>query len=186
MHDVDDVDNPALVDVLGEFGDIAVGRLGQDLLGGADLDDVAVAQDAHPVADPQRLVQVVGDEQDRLVEFLLDDHQLVLHLAADERVEGAERLVHEQDRRIAAQRPGQADTLLHAAGEFSDGVLGVRLEADHRQRLQRFCVTFTLGNALHLEAVAGVVDDVPVGEQCEVLEDHAHLLAAECLKGRAA
>ena len=86
MHHLAHVDDTTLVDVLDELGHVAVGRLGQDLLRGADLDDLSVPQDAYPVAKAQSLVQVVGDEQDRLVEFGLDGHELVLHLAPDQRI----------------------------------------------------------------------------------------------------
>ena len=178
------VDHPTLVDVLDEFRYVAVGGLGQDLFGGADLDDVAVAQDAHPVADPESLVQVVGDEQDRLVEFLLDGQEFVLHLTTDQRVQGTERLVHQQDVRVAAQGPGQPDALLHAPGEFPHRVERIGLQADHRECLHGFLSTFLLFHPLDLEAVTGVVDDVAVRKEGEVLEDHAHLLPPELLEGR--
>ena len=45
-------------------------------------------------------------------------HHLVLHVAADERVERAERLVVEHHLRVDRERAGEADALLHAAREL--------------------------------------------------------------------
>jgi hypothetical protein len=56
-------------------------------------------------------------------------------MVAGERVERAEGLVHQQDFRAVAQRPGDGDALLHAAGKL--GRIGVLepLQADQRQML---------------------------------------------------
>ncbi len=84
----------------------------------ADLDQLAVLEDRDAVADAYRLVEVVGDEDDGLVQGFLQFQQLVLHVRADQRVEGAEGLVHENDLGVGGQRAGQADTLAHAAGKL--------------------------------------------------------------------
>ncbi len=61
--------DPGAVDVGHEPGDVVGGRVAQDLLGGADLLDAAVAHHRDPVPQPHGLVEVVGDEQDRLAEL---------------------------------------------------------------------------------------------------------------------
>ncbi|MNI99610.1 hypothetical protein D3C73_1587290 [compost metagenome] len=58
----------------------------------------------------------MGDEDDGFVQGLLQLQQLVLHLRADQRVEGAERFVHQDDVSVRRQGAGQAHTLTHAAG----------------------------------------------------------------------
>ncbi len=136
----------------------------------------------YPVADAQRLVEIVGDEDDGLLQLVLDLHHLVLHLATDEGVEGREGLDHQQDVGVGGEGSGQAHTLLHAARELVGSVGGVGIEPDECKRFQRRLVTFGLGNALHLQPVADVVDHRPVREEREVLEDHAHLLPAEGLE----
>ena len=73
-------------------------------------------EDGDLVTQLDGLVDVVGDEHDRLAEFRLQAQELVLQLAADDRVDGAERLVHQHHRRIRGQRPGHADPLLLPAG----------------------------------------------------------------------
>src|SRR5215472_19196592 len=51
-----------------------------------------------PVADPHRLVDGVGDEDDGEAGALPQLQKLLLHLASGERVEGSERLVHQKNR----------------------------------------------------------------------------------------
>ena len=57
----------------------------------------------------------MGDEDDGLVKLFLKIEEDVLHIRTDQRVEGGERLVHEQDLGIGGKRTGKPDTLLHAA-----------------------------------------------------------------------
>src|SRR5438105_992005 len=73
-------------------------------------------QDAVP--DPYRFRDGVGDEEDGEARVLPEAQELLLHLAAGERVEGGERLVHEQDVRLDRHRAGDRHPLLHAAGKL--------------------------------------------------------------------
>ena len=45
--------------------------------------------------EPQRLVQIVADEQDGLLDSLLQRQELALELAANQRIERGEGLVHQ-------------------------------------------------------------------------------------------
>ena len=59
--------------------DEVVGRVGQDRLRGVVLRDLrSLTQHGDAVADLQRLVEVVGDEDDRLAQRLLQREELVL------------------------------------------------------------------------------------------------------------
>lgn len=150
----------------------------EDVLGGAELDYLTVAHDRDAVAEAHGLVEVVGDEDDRLLQPLLQFEQLVLHVAADQRVERAEGLVHQQQVRVGGERAGQAHTLLHTAGQLvGPGVLQPH-ETRHLQGLGRALVALRAGHSLDLQAVARVLQDTAVGEEREVLEDHADLLRA--------
>ena len=71
-----------------------------------------------PVGERDRLGEVVGDEDDGRAGARPQVEQLVLHELAGLHVERAERLVHQQDRRLVDQRLGQRDALAHAAGEL--------------------------------------------------------------------
>ena len=63
------------------------------------------------VAELDRLVDVVGDEDDRLADLLLQAQQLVLQALAVDRVDRAERLVHQHQRRVGGQGAGHAHAL---------------------------------------------------------------------------
>ena len=69
-------------------------------------------------ADPAGLAEVVGDEDHRLAQVALERPELVLDLAAGDRVEGAERLVHQDQVGVGRQGPGHADPLPLAAAEL--------------------------------------------------------------------
>ena len=171
--------DPGAVDVGHEPRDVVGGRVAQDLLGGTDLLDATVAHHGDAVPQAHGLVEVVGDEQDRLAELALQVDELVLHLPADERVERGEGLVHEQDVGLGGQGPGQADPLLHATRELTGLVAAPPLQAHQGQGL--FCPALALGaiHALNLQTVGGVLPHRPVRQEGEVLEDHGDALAAQ-------
>ena len=95
--------------------------------------------DRDEVAHLDRLVDVVGDEQDRLGEVLLEAEELVLESLPDDRVDRTERLVHEHDRRVGGQGTGHADALPLAAGELARVAIAIarRVEADEAEQLLR-------------------------------------------------
>ena len=68
-----------------------------------------------PTADRDRLLDRVGDEEHGEAGVVPEPQQLVLHLAAGERVERGEGLVHQQDVRLHGHAAGDGDALLHAA-----------------------------------------------------------------------
>ena len=165
--------------VLGEVAHVVVGRVGDDRLGRVDLYELAILHDGDALAHLDRLEEVVGDEDHGLVDDLLDAQQLVLHITADQRVEGAEGLVEKKNLGVHRERPGEANALLHAARELVREVALPAREADHLEHLAGLREARCLGDALDLEAVGDVVDDAAVGEQAEMLEHHAHVVAAQ-------
>ena len=83
------------------------------------LDEPAARpEDRDPVAQAYRFVDVVGDEDDGLVHLRLESSEFVLQLGAHDGVDRAERLVHQEHRRVGGERAGHADALLLAAGEL--------------------------------------------------------------------
>ena len=156
----------------GEVLDVVVGRGADHLVRRADLHDLAVAHDQDPVAELERLLEVVGDEHHRLAEVAVEAEHLVLHIAADQWVERRERLVEEQQRRVVRQRAGQPDALLHAAGELVGVGVLVAVQPHQGDDLLGPVPALLLLHPTHLEAVGDVVDDLPVRQQPEVLEDH--------------
>ena len=70
------------------------------------------------VTEQDRFVDVVGNEQHGLVRGLPDVEQQFLHQSPCLVVERAERLVHQQNRRIVGECPRQRHTLHHPAGKL--------------------------------------------------------------------
>ena len=68
---------------------------------------------------------------------LLQAQELVLQALAVDRVDRAERLVHEHQRRVGGQGAGHADALALAAGELrrDSGRASRRVEADELEQL---------------------------------------------------
>ena len=178
-HDPAERQHVALRDVAHEVRDVLVGRLPDELLRRPELHDRAVAHDRDPVAEAKRLRQVVRDEEHRLARLELEPADLVLHVAADQRIEGAEGLVVEHHLRIDREGPREPDALLHPARELIGELVAGVLEPDELQHLFRPGKALRLRHALHLEAEGDVVDHAPVGEQAEVLEDHRDRVAAQ-------
>lgn len=63
----------------------------------------------------QRFFLIVGYVEDGDAGLAMDAANLGLYLLAQLLVERRKRLVHQQDRRVIGQRPGQGDALLLAA-----------------------------------------------------------------------
>ena len=111
----------------------AVLGVGQQLRRGVELlQHAAGVQHRDLVAELDRLVDVVRDEQDRLAQLGLQAQQFGLQVLAHHGVHGAEGLVHQQYRWIGGQRAGDADALLLASGELERVALGVGLLAARR------------------------------------------------------
>ena len=87
--------------------------------------DLVIADDARrsarqhqrTVAERDRLGDVVGDEDDGLAAEVPEPQEILLQLHPRLRVERAERLVHQDHRRIVDQRADQRGALAHAAGQ---------------------------------------------------------------------
>ena len=103
-----------------EVGHEVVDRVREQLRRVGQLGELAAdPEHGDLVAELDGLVDVVGDEDDGLAELALQPEELLLQLVADDRVDGAERLVHQHHRRVGGQRAGDADALLLAAGELA-------------------------------------------------------------------
>src|SRR4051794_12409484 len=106
-----------------------------------DVDDLVDppgpgAHHRDPLAEEDGLLDVVGDEQDRRAGPLPDPDQLLLEPFARLRVEGPERLVHQQYLGLARQAAGDRHPLLHPAGELARQSLGELLEPDQAEIIQ--------------------------------------------------
>ena len=84
----------------------------------------------------------------------------------------AERLVHQEHIRIAAIRSGDADALLHTAGELDGKALFKACEADQINELLRDLGTLLFGDLFDLLAEGDIVHDRHPGEQGHRLIHH--------------
>ena len=85
------------IDAAHERSHVVVGRLHQQFIRRADLQHAALVQNRQPVAQAQRLVQVVRDEDDRAAGLGLQRQHLGLQAGPDQRVKRREGLVHHDD-----------------------------------------------------------------------------------------
>ena len=153
-----------------------VGRFSPHLLGRRVLLEATRAQQRDAVGEQDRLVDVVGDEQDRLAELLLQPLHLVLQALAGERVDRAEGLVHEQQGGVGRERAGDADPLRLAARKLARplGPVDVRVEPDQVEQLVDARVGPLPVPAEQARHGRDVLADGHVGEQPDALDHVAH------------
>ena len=129
------------------------------------------AHHCDPVADGEGVPLVVGDEDGRHAFLLEDAADLVAHLAAQRRVQVAERLIEQENRGAGRQGPGQGQALLLAAAQLVRIAIG---QAGETHQLQHFL--HPPAGVPHPPQPEGrVARHGQVGKQGVVLEDHAHL-----------
>ena len=145
----------------------------EQFLWGADLHQLAGVEDGQAIAHLQRLVDVVGDEDDGLAQPLLQGQHGVLQPDADERIKGREGFVHQDDVGIGRQRPRQPHALAHAARELLRIAVG-HVGQFHLAQPVAGALALLFGRqAPHTQAEAGVLHHRQMRQQPEVLEHHA-------------
>ena len=82
------------------------------------LEHTPLAQHRYAVAEHHRLVDVVSDEDHRLVQVGLEAQELLLQPFAGDRVHGAEWLVHQEHRWVSRKRTGHSHPLGLAARQL--------------------------------------------------------------------
>ena len=117
--------------------------------------------------------------------FGLQVEQLALQAAAHDRVDRAERLVHEQHRRIGGQRPGHADALLLArpTAPPGSGAAASRSRPTRSTSSSTRAAVRALSQPSSLGTVAMFCAIVRCGNRPDLLDDVAD--AAAQLGGRA-
>ena len=153
------------------------------------LDDGAAVHDRDLVADTADHVHLVGDQHDGQLQLAVDLGQQLQHRGGGLWVEGTGGLVAEQDARLGGQRAGDADALLHAAGDFLRILVQRVAHVHQRQVVLDPVAPFALVHAALEQLVHrhfDVLVDGQPGQQRMVLEHHAavrarpaHFLAVE-------
>jgi len=154
---------------------VGTGRLAA--LPEVDVDDLGDPtwpgrHDDDAVRQEHRLGDRVGDEDDRRAGLGLDADQLRLHVLARHLVQGAERLVHQQDPWSHGQRPGDGDPLLHPAGQLPRTVPREVVQVHELEQLARPLAAATRAPAEQLERQLDIGRDGAPVEEPGLLERH--------------
>ena len=112
-------------------------RLFVEILRRPRLDHASAAHQDDPVADPHRLLRIVGHHHRRRAAFAQDRDRVGADAVPKPAVETRERLVHQEDAGTWHDGAGQRDALLLAAGSLMR--IGIRhmRQPDARERRER-------------------------------------------------
>ena len=102
----------------------------------AHLHDAPLVEHADPIGHGQRLDLVVRDEEGRIALSLLQVLQLHPQRLAQLGVQIRERLVHQEDPRVAHDRPADGHALHLAAGQACGLALQQMADAQHLGHLR--------------------------------------------------
>ena len=138
---------------------------------GALLQD-AVLQHGNAVAHGHRLDLIVGDVDGGDAEPALQRGDLCAGLHAELGVEVRQRLVHQEDLRLAHDRPTHGDALTLAARQLGRLAIEEVVEVEQLGRLEHTLVDLGLGHPFDLEVEADVLGDGHVRIQRVALEHH--------------
>ena len=155
---------------------VLVAGVGEDLLGGALLDDLASVHDGDGVCHLGHEGEVVGDEDHREAELLAQLVEQVDDLLLHGHVEGGGGLVGDDQLRVAGQGHGDEHALALAAGQLVRVGLqrALRIEAHELEQFLGAAGAAAGGELLHLR-----LDEHGRVERGEsVLIDHGDLVAA--------
>jgi hypothetical protein len=150
--------------------------------GQVDVDHVDDApgpgrHDHDAIGQVDRLRDAMGDQEDVLPALQPDALELAVHVFARHGIERAERLVHEQDRRIVDEGAADADALLHAARKLVRVFALEAGQADHLDVFARDGFEHRAVALLDLDRHHHVLDDGAPGQENRRLEHDAELAA---------
>jgi hypothetical protein len=140
-----------------------------------DLAHLPLVHDRDPVPEPHGLGLVVGHVDRGGADPLLELFQLVAGAGAQLRVEVRERLVEEENARLANERARQRDALALAARQLPRLARKQPLDAEQLGRPAGPALALLLGHLLGLEREGAVLEHGLVGVQRVALEHHRHL-----------
>src|SRR5581483_661653 len=142
-------------------------------------EDSALAQDRDAVSHRDRLVDVVRDEDHGLPDLAMQALELRLQAEARDRIECAERLVHQEERRVGGESAREPDALPLAARELRRVATRVGgLEPDELEQLGSAAPRLLLLPAEEPWHGRDVVADRHVREEPDLL-DHVADAAAK-------
>src|ERR1700730_594982 len=126
----------------------------------------------HAVGQIDGLVDLMRDEQDRLLRLQPDSQQLFLHELASLRVERCKRLIHQENFRVDKQRPGKVHALLHPTRQFVGIMVLETGKANKVDEMGGPLLSLSPGHAEAFEPVADISQHGPPRQQRGLLENH--------------
>ena len=159
------------------------GRVGDDLARRAALHDPAAFHQGNAVADLERLVQIMADEDDRALQLGLQVQKFILQPGADQRVQRRERLIHQQDRGLGDKGAGKANALLHAARQFAHLAVRPLRQVHQRQLHVDLVAPLVRGLPGQFKAQPHILAHRPPGQQPEGLENHGDIGQPQAAQG---
>jgi len=108
----------------------------EKILRRSEGDKTARVEESDALAEEKGFADVVGDEDDGFVEAPGEGPEFALKFGTGNRIEGAEGLVHQENRGIGSKSPSDADSLALTAGEFARAACGEfgRIETDQAEQ----------------------------------------------------
>ena len=128
-------------------------------------------QDGNSITQPDRLADVVGDEQDGESTGGPEPLQLVVEDVAGHGVERAEWLVHQQDLGALGKGARDGGPLLHAARQLVRTLVTPALELNHVQQLVRAGVAFAARHSGQPQGKVDVLGDREPRKERRLLEE---------------
>src|SRR4051794_8274434 len=141
-----------------------------EVLGLAELLIPAAVHDGDPIRHRHRLLLVVGHVDERDPDLLLDPLQLDLHLLPELEVQGAQRLIEQEDGRLVDESSGERDALGLAARDLVRLAGLVAGELDELEHLVHPALDLGVLGPLPAQPEGHVLEDREVREQGVVLE----------------
>ncbi len=138
------------------------------------------------MAERHRLGLVVGDIDRRHAEPRLERCDVGAHLHTELRVEVRERLVHEEDARVAHDRAAHRYALPLAAGQLARLALEIRRQAEHLRDLVHAPVALRLLDARDLQRERDVRGNGEIRIERVVLEHHRDVALLRRIVGHVA
>lgn len=154
-----------------QLRNVVVSRSVEKFGGAPDLQKASILQHRDPVAKSNRLVNVVRDHDQGLLEMAFESEKVALELVPSDRVECPEGFVKQDDARVSREGSRKSHALSLPTGQF-DGVarsIPRGVEIHHLQQFMHATRSFFKIPSEQAGHEADVLFDRPMREQSAVL-----------------
>src|SRR5690625_4934903 len=139
-----------------KLGNIVICRCSEDFFGGTVLHDFTILEQDDAISNIECLIKIMGDKNGGFLCAVLELLDFLLHVLADQWIQGGKSLVHQQDTTIRGQRPRQTDALLHPARQLVGVGILPAFEADLLEGINGDFFALIFGHMLDFKAELSV------------------------------